>query len=558
MIFSYLISRLHEVFSSDRANSVIQTGRKISAIAALNLVLFAIPTAGALASTDSAQAQAPTTLKELKAELSALRKENAKLKKENEEAKKKLGDSTPSTGSTQPQASTPSACPTPAQTSQPADEKAKTLDSLTLPIQLLGLQYNGVYQTALPFKRPYSGPNSFGNKDTDYTQTGGLYLGIPLTPCLQFYVDTEIFKGDGLSNGTGLGGFVNGDVVRAGSSNLPKVPYVARAYLRYIIPLGAETEKVERGMDQLPGVQPVSRWDFKVGRMALSDDFDQNRYANNNRTQFLNYDFLFNPSWDYAADTRGYTFEALAALYQPTWRLAFGIGMEPNTQNGAAYDWPNNGSEMIRELGYNLEYDIKPNSCGTVLRFLAYYNTGRMGNFEDAILLAEQTNTVPNILQVEQLGGYQYGVAFNFEQPLANDGQTGIFGRAGWRNPQTEDWAYVECNWAASLGAQIAGANWNRPTDYVGLAYGVNGLSNSHAQYLAMGGLGMLLGDGALSYGYEQAVEAYYSFELYRCNLFGYDAVATITPDYQFLINPGYNTARGPANVFGVRMRLVY
>ena len=124
---------------------------------------------------------------------------------------------------------------------------------------------------------------------------------------LQLYVDVELFQGNGISDGIGLAGYVNGDVIRAGSSNLPKIPYLARYYFRYFVPLSSETEKVERSMDQLPGEQPVSRWEIKFGRLALSDDFDQNRYANNNRTQFMNYDFLFNTAWDYAADTRGYT-----------------------------------------------------------------------------------------------------------------------------------------------------------------------------------------------------------------------------------------------------------
>ena len=74
----------------------------------------------------------------------------------------------------------------------------------------------------------------------------------------------------------------------------------------------------------------------------------------------MNYDFLYNTAWDYASDTRGYSFGAVAALYQPRWRLAFGVFMEPNTLNGANYDWFDKGSDMVRELGYNLELTVKP------------------------------------------------------------------------------------------------------------------------------------------------------------------------------------------------------
>ncbi len=197
-------------------------------------------------------------------------------------------------------------------------------------------------------------------------------------------------------------GFVNGDVIRAGSSNLPKIPYVARLYLRYYYPLSGETEKLERGMDQIPGDQPVSRWEFKIGKLTATDDFDLNRYANNNRVQFFNYDFLYNTAWDYAADTRGYSYGVLAALYQPRWRLAFGVYMEPNTANGANFDFID-----AKELGYNLELTWKPNDAGTVVRFLSYFNEARMGNYEDALALARQTATTPSLLDVEKPGGTQ-------------------------------------------------------------------------------------------------------------------------------------------------------
>jgi len=418
--------------------------------------------------------------------------------------------------------------------------------------KVLGLQFNGIFQNMTPFHSPYEGPNSlaFDRKHSDFTHTYGVYLGSQLARHLQLYVDGEMFQGNGISYGTGLGAYVNGDVIRAGSSNLPKIPYLARAYLRYYCPLSSETEKVERSMDQLPGEQPVSRWEVKFGKMALTDDFDQNRYADNNRTQFMNYDFLYNTAWDYASDTRGYSWEALVALYQPTWRLAFAVAMEPNTQNGANYDWFDKGSDMARELGYNLEFDLKPNNLGTVVRVLTYLNTGRMGSYDAALALAEQTGTTPNILAVEGLGGTKYGVGLNFEQPLADDGETGIFGRIGWNDGHHESWAYVECDRSVSIGIQVSAVHWGRPEDRVGIGYGVNGLSESHHDYLAAGGVGMLLGDGNLNYGYEQVMEVYYRIQL--------TSFMAISPDFQFIQNPGFNRDRGPVQVYGLRFRLSY
>jgi hypothetical protein len=418
--------------------------------------------------------------------------------------------------------------------------------------KVLGLEFNGVSQNMPAFRSPYQGPNSLSFKDGegwDVTSTYGAYFGAQLAPRLQAYLDIGLFQGYGVSNGVGLGGYMNGDVVRAGSSNLPKIPYVARLYFRYFIPLSPETEKVERYMDQLPGDQPVCRVEIKFGKFALSDDFDQNRYANNNHTQFMNYDFLFNPAWDYASDTRGFSWGMVTSLYEPRWKLVFGVQMEPNEQNGAYYD-VNDLGDQIQELGYNLELTLKPNDAGTVIRFLSYLNQGRMGSYDAALALGRATSTTPDILLVEQLGGNKYGFGFNFEQPLADNGETGIFGRIGWNDGNHETWAYTEADRHASIGAQVSGIHWKRPEDCLGVAYGVNGLSDPHKDYLEAGGIGMLLGDGNLNYGLEQVMELYYRIQAFR--------YVQISPDFQFIQDPGYNRDRGPVEVYGLRLRVYY
>ncbi len=414
--------------------------------------------------------------------------------------------------------------------------------------RILGAQVTTVCQTMPPFHSTYQGPNSLSflnGLGRQATETYGGYVGAQLAPGLQVYADGEFFQGNGINSGIGLGGFVNGDEIRAGSSDLPKDPYLARLYLRYYYPLSGETEKLERGIDQLPGEQPVSRLEIKAGKLAVTDDFDLNRYANNSRTQFFNYDFLYNTAWDYAADTRGYSYGFLAALFQPRWRVAFGAYMEPNTQNGAVFDDFN-----FDELGYNLELAWKPNDSGTVVRLLSYLNKARMGDYEAALALARQTGTTPNLLDVEKPGGTKYGLGLNFEQPLADDGETGLFGRLGWNDGNHETWAYTECDRHVSLGAQLSGIHWGRVEDRVGIAYAVDGLSDAHKEYLEAGGIGMLLGDGALNYGLEQTLEIYYRIQICR--------LVQISPDFQFIQDPGYNRDRGPVEVYGLRLHISY
>ncbi len=414
--------------------------------------------------------------------------------------------------------------------------------------QVLGMQFNGVYQNVPAFHSPYEGPNSFrtdNGNGHDLSETYGLYVGSQLAPVLQAYLDIEWFRGNGVSNGVGLGGYVNGDIIRAGSSDLQKTPYVARLYLHAVVPLSSETERVERGMDQLAGVQPVARWEVKAGKLTLTDDFDQNRYANNNRSQFLNFDFLYNTAWDYAADTRGYTYGLATALVQPRWRIAFGVFMLPNTANGAAFDLID-----TRELAYNLELTLKPNERGTVVRVLSYFNEGRMGSYDEALALGRATAATPDLRLVERPGGTKYGFGLNLEQPLADEGETGLFGRIGWNDGRHESWSYVESDRHGSLGVQVCGVHWGRKEDRFGMAYGMNGLSAPHKEYLAAGGIGMLLGDGALNYGPEQVLETYYRVQLTQ--------YAQLSPDYQYIRDPGYNRDRGPAQVYSLRLRMSY
>jgi high affinity Mn2+ porin len=192
--------------------------------------------------------------------------------------------------------------------------------------KLLGAQATGIYQYMPTFHNPYEEDKSLtydNGLGRQLTQTYGIYFGSQLTKSLQAHLDLEMFRGDGISEGLGLGGYVNGDVIRAGPANLGQDPYLARLYLRYLIPLSEErADPAAPAMGQLPGAEPASRIEIKVGKMAPTDNMDLNRYANNQRTQFLNYTFLYNPAWDYASDTRGYSYGISIALVKPSWRLA--------------------------------------------------------------------------------------------------------------------------------------------------------------------------------------------------------------------------------------------
>lgn len=407
--------------------------------------------------------------------------------------------------------------------------------------QLLGAQYTFIDQHQDALRSPYSGPLSLrANGDTRASHTFGAYFGMRLPWHLQFYLDAEMFKGAGVSNATGMAGLTNGDVIRSGTANLGKRPYIARRVLRWTLPLGDETEDVEAAQGQLAGKEYLSRIEIKLGKLAVSDDFDKNRYANSTRTQFMNWALFNNAAWDFAADTRGYTNGVMLALVQPAWVLRYGVYQMPREANGQTLEGP-----LSRARGEQVELTWQPRKDGYAMRFLAFRNIARMGVYREALAQAEQTGSVPDIRADDRDGRRKHGYAVNAELPLADDGRTGLFVRWGRNDGRNESFAFTEADRTDSIGAQLSGAHWGRSKDRLAIAWVANGLSHDHRDYLAAGGSGFLIGDGRINYARENIAEVYYVANVNK--------YITLSPDFQFVRNPGYNADRGPARFYGLR-----
>lgn len=411
----------------------------------------------------------------------------------------------------------------------------------------LGAQATLIGQHLSPFSSPYSGPHSFtGSGDAQLSQSYGLYLGYGVTKRLQFYLDIEMVRGGGIGQVVGLGGPTNGDVLRQGSADLGEDPYVARAFVRYLVPLGGSAlDTIARAQDLVPLVVPSARLELTAGRLALSDVIDLNRYANSTRVQFMDWGLFNNTAWDFAADTRGYTNGFVIAWLHPIWALRLGVFMMPTYANGNVLD-----TDIRQAHGDNLELTVTPNGGWIVMRFLAYVNHARMGRYSVAIDSAESSGMPPNIVADDAPGRRKTGFGLNAELPLADGGATGLFLRAGWNDGTRESFAYAESDASLSAGLQASGLRWGRPLDVAGVALMGNGLSGVHREYLALGGLGFMLGDGRLSYAPEGVVEAYYLLQL--------GTLVQVSPDLQFIANPGYNRDRGPAFVQSLRLRVAY
>ena len=146
--------------------------------------------------------------------------------------------------------------------------------------------------------------------------------------------------------------------------------------------------------------------------------------------------------------------------------------------------------------------------------------------------------------------GVPSGASASTSNSRWDDGETGAFIRYGRDAGTTESFAFSEVEGHFSTGIQVAGNHWGRQRDRAGLAFLHHTINAAHQAYLAAGGTGFLLGDGALRYGPESFLEGYYRTQL--------GPYFQLGPDVQYVRNPGYNRDRGPAWVSSVRVTLRY
>ncbi len=386
------------------------------------------------------------------------------------------------------------------------------------------------------FPVAYSGPNSLTpGPESAVSDTATLFLGARLRPGTEVYVDPELAGGRGIGGATGLGGVANGETFRVGDPR-PTV-HTARLYAKQVFGLGGGTENLDEGPNQVATTADARRVTVVAGKFSLADFFDGNAYSHDPRSQFLNWALMDSAAWDYPADTLGYTWGVMTEYRDAGWSARVAAVAEPKIANQLDMD-----RRIGRAHGFAWELEKKTVLAGRpgTTRLLAYLNEAHMGNYDQALA---QPGT-PDVTATRAYGRTKYGVGLSADQELAE--HLGAFTRLSWNDGRNETWAFTEVDASEALGAEWTPAAWGRGADRWGAAAVFNELSDPHRRYLAAGGNGFLLGDGALHYGPEAILETYYKFPV-RDGLW-------ISPDAQFILNPGYNRARGPASVWAVRV----
>ncbi len=394
------------------------------------------------------------------------------------------------------------------------------------------------------FNAPYTGPLSLqDHPERDVSLTTTLFFDWRIEQNTQLIFDPEIAGGKGFSMVDGIANPPNGEIPRVASAE-PK-PYLARLLISHDFGFGSETEHVESDENQLAGDRPLTRYSVYAGRFTVTDYFDNNAYTHDPREQFMAWGVMYNGAWDYPADTRGYTWGIVQEFHTRSWAFRYGIAAEPKVANGSQFD-----RRLFRDHGQTWEAERRWQIAkhDGAARVLYYANRAQAGNYAEALKIAEQTHTTPNVTATDRVGTLKYGVGISQDQAITSD--FGFFTRLGWNDGKTQSFAFTAIDRLASGGLSLKGTRWHRKNDVVATSLTAGGISGVHASYLAHGGLDFLIGDGQLNYAPEYVWESYYSARLFP----GFTAAV----DFQHDTNLAYNHDRGPVWIYSLRLHVEF
>jgi len=422
-------------------------------------------------------------------------------------------------------------------------------------------QFTYISSWKAPFSAAYTNLNGSGHSlspdsEHSFTATATLFFGAALWRGAEAYLVPEVISSRPLSGLVGLGASIQNFELQKQGALTPSV-YISRFYLTQTINLGGSRVERVSGPMQLGATVDSRRLLFVIGNYSVLDFFDRNSVVGDPRRQFFSMAFLSHGAYDFAADSRGYTFGGLFELHFDDWALRGGRFAAPKQPNQLALDYRLN--EYYSDQA-ELEHAHRVFGRPGVVRLLGYRNRENMGGFADAVSAFQadpgknaaactsfnygsQNATAPDFCWTRR-PQIKIGMGVSFEQQITKD--VGIFARAMVSDGRTEVYSFTSSDRSASVGAVVHGGPWHRPLDVVGTAYAASWISSAHGQYLALGGIDGFIGDGRLNRASERVLELFYSLHVVSS--------ITLSADYQHLSNPAYNADRGPVNLLSGRV----
>lgn len=390
------------------------------------------------------------------------------------------------------------------------------------------------------FRAPYSGANSLSPDIGRETADATLYLGARLWRGAELWINPEVDQGFGLNDTLGLAGFSSGEAYKVGSNT----PYfrLQRAFVRQTVDLGGKAGRANAGPNQFALRQSADRLVVSIGKLSVVDIFDVNRYAHDPRADFLNWSVIDAGSFDYAADAWGYSVGGALEWYTGPWAWRAGFFDLSDVPNSTVLEPGFHEYQIDFEAEHRHELLGQPGKVDLTV----FESHGRMALLQDAIAYGEATGSTPDVAPVRHYRKRD-GVSINVEQQLT--ASVGVFARLGGAGGNVETYEFTDIDRTVSAGVSVSGGPWHRAQDTLGVAGVVNALSADRRQYLAAGGLGILIGDGRLPHaGHEDILETYYELTAV--------SAVQVTLDDQWVLDPAYNRDRGPVSIFALRLHI--
>ena len=192
-----------------------------------------------------------------------------------------------------------------------------------------------------------------------------------------------------------------------------------------------------------------------VGKFAIVDMFDTNKYANNPKTDFMNWSLTNAGTFDYAGDAWGYSYGAAAEWYQGRFTFrggVFDLSASPagGGDNAQAYglDPTFHQFQLVGEIEERHELWGQPGK----LKITGFLIRGNAGSFQDAINLSQMPGPYfgdpTDALAAVRIYQSRPGVSLNLEQQVTES--FGVFARAGWADGNVEPWDFADIDRTAS------------------------------------------------------------------------------------------------------------
>ncbi len=272
------------------------------------------------------------------------------------------------------------------------------------------------------------------------------------------------------------------------------------------------------------------RLGFSIGQLDMTGYFDANEFANDERSQFMAPVFVNNPSIEFGGSEDFYAL-GLRATCAPTENIAVTIGaFEGDGDYADTFDKP--------FLMAEADFAFKPFGRDGNYRVYYWYRGARPDLDTSDLTLAETVATPTN---TALLNAFNNGVGLSIDQMVTDT--VGVWVRAGLQREEV-----AQFDKFVGAGVNVAGELIGRANDHLGVGYGASFIGGDYEAYQVANVPGF---DPAT----EHYLELYYNYAVEHA---GADEGFHVTPDFQYIVNPGGDKNAPSVFIYGIRLQAYF